>query len=312
MANSFSVTVGQTANNKITVNAGQSTADILLSKDLSVYYSQLAKEWAVRIGSPVEGESYSAKHYAKIAQDIADQFGISKDEVIMVLQSEGMLQISKIQEVADPILKEIDNITPVADNITDVVNISNNLDDILNKTVDVGQTITGEEGTLAKVENVGTQFAPVLDFTIPKGDKGDDGGMDATYDDATGTLSFYKETGTVLSPKWGKISGDITKQYDLANTYATKTYVAQMITSLAQFKLSIVNSLPAFGEKMMLYLVPRTGGDFTNAYDEYIWIDEISMFEHLGSTAVDLTDYATKAEIGDIASILDEINGEIV
>ena len=42
-------------------------------------------------------------------------------------------------------------------------------------TVDVGQTTTGAPGTNASVINSGTSRHPILDFTIPKGDKGDTG-----------------------------------------------------------------------------------------------------------------------------------------
>ena len=68
-----------------------------------------------------------------------------------------------------------------------------------------------------------------------------------------------------------------------------------MIASIPQFKLSIVDSLPVTGEKMTLYLVSK-GGESPDIYDEYIWIEQTSSFEHLGSTAVDLSDYYTKTE----------------
>ena len=42
-------------------------------------------------------------------------------------------------------------------------------------TITVGETITGEPGTSATVENTGTSNAAVLKFTIPKGEKGDKG-----------------------------------------------------------------------------------------------------------------------------------------
>ncbi len=42
-------------------------------------------------------------------------------------------------------------------------------------TIKVGKVVTGDPGTLAKVENVGTETVAVLDFTIPKGDKGEKG-----------------------------------------------------------------------------------------------------------------------------------------
>ena len=42
-------------------------------------------------------------------------------------------------------------------------------------TVTVGETVTGDAGTQASVENTGDASAAVLKFTVPKGDKGDKG-----------------------------------------------------------------------------------------------------------------------------------------
>lgn len=77
--------------------------------------------------------------------------------------------------------------------------------------------------------------------------------------------------------------------------FATQTQVMQAIASIPQFKLSIVDKLPSTGEKMTLYLVPKEGTN-NDVYDEYIWIEQTSSFEHLGTTAVDLTDYIKKTD----------------
>lgn len=42
-------------------------------------------------------------------------------------------------------------------------------------TIEVGETITGEAGTNASVENTGTSSAAVLKFTIPRGANGEIG-----------------------------------------------------------------------------------------------------------------------------------------
>lgn len=47
-------------------------------------------------------------------------------------------------------------------------------------TVTVGETVTGEPGTPAKVENTGTAQNAILKFTIPRGDKGERGETGAT------------------------------------------------------------------------------------------------------------------------------------
>ena len=63
-------------------------------------------------------------------------------------------------------------------------------------TVEVGTTTTGEPGTPADVINTGTPSAAILNFTIPKGEKGDRG------DGGGEILTFTKplvKTGTVVS-----------------------------------------------------------------------------------------------------------------
>ena len=77
--------------------------------------------------------------------------------------------------------------------------------------------------------------------------------------------------------------------------YAEPTDIMQAIASIPQFKLSIVDALPYTGEKMTLYLVPKEGTN-NDVYDEYIWIEQTSSFEHLGTTAVDLTDYVKNTD----------------
>jgi hypothetical protein len=56
-----------------------------------------------------------------------------------------------------------------------------------------------------------------------------------------------------------------------------------------------VDELPLAGEKMTLYLVSK-GGESPDVYDEYIWIEQTSSFEFLGTTAVDLTGYVKNTD----------------
>lgn len=90
-----------------------------------------------------------------------------------------------------------------------------------------------------------------------------------------------------------------TKVSSLTNDakYQTALDVAGMIASIPQFEIKIVDTLPSQGQKMVLYLVPKTSASGDNIYDEYIWIESTSSFELVGSTTVDLSDYATKDEL---------------
>lgn len=113
-------------------------------------------------------------------------------------------------------------------------------------------------------------------------------------------LQSYTETDPVYTadkPNIALKSEIPTKVSSFTNdaNYQTATDVASMIASIPQFSISIVDALPETGEKMTLYLVSK-GGVSPDVYDEYIWIEQTSSFEHLGSTAVDLSDYYTKTE----------------
>ena len=77
--------------------------------------------------------------------------------------------------------------------------------------------------------------------------------------------------------------------------YVEPTDVLQAIASIPQFKMVIVDALPETGEKMTLYFVPKDG-EAPDIYNEYVWIDETQVYEFLGTTAVDLTDYVKNTD----------------
>ena len=118
-------------------------------------------------------------------------------------------------------------------------------------------------------------------------------------------LQSYTETDPVYTadkPKIALKSEIPTKVSSFANdaNYQTYTDVASMIASIPQFSLSIVDSLPSSGQKMVLYLVPKTSAGGDDIYDEYIWIESTSSFELVGSTTVDLSDYYSKTETNEL------------
>lgn len=104
------------------------------------------------------------------------------------------------------------------------------------------------------------------------------------------------------------IDGLRSKVYaDLAAYYYTKseTYsqaqVNKLLASVNKPAFEVVDVLPESGEQNVIYLVKKdTSSEQNDVYDEYVWIadeDGMSHWEHIGSTAVDLSNYYTKAEI---------------
>ena len=96
-----------------------------------------------------------------------------------------------------------------------------------------------------------------------------------------------------------------TKTSQLVNdsNYTNKVYVDGEIAKIKQFNYTIVSTLPATGQADTIYLVSKTGGTTGDVYDEYMWIN--NKWELIGTTAVDLTGYATTTDLNDA------INAEI-
>lgn len=81
---------------------------------------------------------------------------------------------------------------------------------------------------------------------------------------------------------------------DLSNDsgYQTQSEVQSAISSaiggITSVDYQVVASLPATGEKGIIYLVSNSGSG-TNVYDEYIYVN--SAFEFIGTTQADLSNY---------------------
>lgn len=73
----------------------------------------------------------------------------------------------------------------------------------------------------------------------------------------------------------------------------------------AGFDVIIVQELPAEGEKGIIYLLAKDG-TAPDVYDEYVWITATQTFELIGTTQVDLSDYATKEDLENIDALPDQ------
>ena len=119
-------------------------------------------------------------------------------------------------------------------------------------------------------------------------------------------IETVKVNGTALTPsskavnvtvptKVSQITNDtgfITKAVsDLANYYLkdetyTKAEVQGLIAAIPLFSVTTVDSLPAEGDPLKIYFVPKAGS-VNDAHDEYIWVD--GSWELIGTTAFVLT-----------------------
>lgn len=69
----------------------------------------------------------------------------------------------------------------------------------------------------------------------------------------------------------------------------------EKISALEASKYKVVEVLPETGETNVIYLVPSPRPSEKNIKDEFIWVD--GAWEQIGSTEIDLSDYAHKGEV---------------
>lgn len=98
-------------------------------------------------------------------------------------------------------------------------------------------------------------------------------------------------------------TNQLTNGAGFQNENQVNTLIANAIAGITSFEYQIVPSLPASGEKGVIYLVSNNGSA-PNIYDEYIWIASGSSgsFEKIGTTAVDLSGYWSKTELVSITN----------
>ena len=86
---------------------------------------------------------------------------------------------------------------------------------------------------------------------------------------------------------------NLVNYYKKAETY-TQAEVNALIGSIVTISILVVQELPVTGENNIIYLVPVEDPNPNNIYEEYIYVN--NSWEMIGTTAVDLSNYYTKAE----------------
>jgi hypothetical protein len=107
-------------------------------------------------------------------------------------------------------------------------------------------------------------------------------------------------TGTPTAPT----AGAGTNSTQIATTAFVGTAVANALASITGISFSKVDSfsaLPTTGKTGVIYLVPKTTSETNNIYTEYYWDSTTSAYEKLGDTTVDLSNYVTKDDIGELS-----------
>ena len=91
---------------------------------------------------------------------------------------------------------------------------------------------------------------------------------------------------------------DFTNDSGFQNATQVQDAINAALADITSIEFQIVQTLPATGEKGVIYLVPNSGSG-NNSYDEYIWITNgsTSKFEKIGTTDVDLSGYVLRSDL---------------
>lgn len=125
------------------------------------------------------------------------------------------------------------------------------------------------------------------------------------------SIRFKDASGNYLYPRT-RVGNIIDANGNVVNfsSFATKTELNAAIGSIVTFSVQIVQELPpvAQGNAKVIYLVPSEEGT-NNSYIEYLFVN--NAFEKIGTTKIDLSGYATTANLTAEITNLTKTNGTI-
>lgn len=107
------------------------------------------------------------------------------------------------------------------------------------------------------------------------------------------SLTVQNKTVNIPIPTDADIQALITA-YGYQTASDVDNAIQDALADITGIDFQVVQTLPATGEKGVIYLVANSG-TAPNAYDEYIWVN--NAFEFLGTTAVDLSGYVQASEM---------------
>jgi hypothetical protein len=322
------VTVSSNKPKSVSIKSQQVANEISASADTGRIWAQTSKNWAVS-DLLVENTDYSSKYYANQAKEsassaeafnssVSNTYNIFIDtareanEQLETTTQESLASITKrfdegigdgLNQITGVVDESIAEYTQIANQIKQDNSESSKLakdwatSEVLVDNIDYSAKYYAEKAK----DNSGIFYDELTDEDIDVeildlnyATKSElELGLDTKQDKGNYALKSEIPSIAHLATK-AELPTQVSELENDSN-YATQTQVLQAIASIPQFSLSIVNELPTTGEKMTLYLVPKEGTN-NDVYDEYIWIEQTASYEHLGTTAVDLTDYVKNTD----------------
>ncbi len=227
----------------------------------------LSKSWAVGKGL-IQNEDYSSKYYAQRAK-ASEEIASSAIQGIDDIANQAIEDIETVQNEA------LENLETAKDiKITEINDTAGDFEDNLT-------ALTQRAESSAIVASNASTSASQSATTATNAQTAAENAKDAADN--------YAQQAQAAKTQ---IEQSLINYYTKSETYS-KTEVNNLIASIPQFSVVIVQTLPQTGQELTLYLVPKEG-EVRDVYNEYIWVTTSNSFELIGSTSVNLDGYATE------------------
>lgn len=105
------------------------------------------------------------------------------------------------------------------------------------------------------------------------------------YSDLSGTPTIPTNNNQLTNGAGYQTASDVTKA------------VSSAVGKITSFDAQVVTTLPTTGTKGVIYLIADSHSDSNDSYDEYIWLEDKEVFEKVGNTDVDLSQYVTTSNM---------------
>lgn len=160
----------------------------------------------------------------------------------------------------------------------------------------ISNTITSYED-LSDLPNIPTSTSELLnDSNYVSSSELSDVAFSGSYTELSDTPTIPDSTSELIND-----SGFITNAVNDLTNYYTKTEVNSLISTIPEFSIEIVTSLPTQDiSETTIYLVQQVGTT-GNIYNEYIYVNQ--NWELIGSTEADLSNYYNKTEVDNLLSV---------
>lgn len=159
----------------------------------------------------------------------------------------------------------------------------------------ISNTITSYED-LTDLPSIPTSTSELLnDSDYVSSSELSDVAFSGSYTELSDTPTIPDSTSELIND-----SGFITNLVNDLTNYYTKTEVNSLISTIPEFSIEVVASLPTQDiSETTIYLVQQVGTT-GNIYNEYIYVNQ--NWELIGSTDVDLSNYYNKTEVDNLLS----------